>query len=167
MNKIRAIMIIEIAGRPAEYVSEAIKNHISQLKSYKGVTLISEMYSEPKKIDGPGEMHTCFSEVEIETESFSKLTDLIFDFMPASVEIIHPSTVEFNVAEATTFLNSLAGRLHKYDELAGVAQIQARELAAKLKEVYSKSSAKNKELKISTNVESSPEKKKQIKKTKS
>lgn len=157
MKNIRAIAIIEIAGKPPEYISEAIKNHIAQLKDYKGLTLISDTYSKPKQIENSNDMYTCFSEVEFEVESFARLTELVFDFMPASIEIINPNLMELNIADATTLLNTLAGRLHKYDELAGVAQIQAKQLAQKLKEIYENNAKnQNKQLIINTNVASAP-----------
>jgi len=163
MKSIRAIAIIEMAGRPPEYIKEAMKNHIEQLKKYKGINVISDTCSEPKKIENSNDMFTCFSEVEFEVESFLRLTDFIFDFMPASIEIISPSVVEFNVSDATTLLNTLAGRLHKYDELAGVAQIQMNQLAGKIIDMQKKSGVK-----LNTNVgisgEKDPEEKKKKKK---
>jgi len=149
-------MIIEIAGRPPEHIKEALKTHILQFKEYKEVTLMSESFSDPKKIDGSHDMYTCFSEVEFEVESFSRLMDIVFDFMPASIEILNPSQLEINVSDATSFLNTLAGRLHKYDELTGIAQIQAKQLAEKLKEIYEKGLPQGKNaIAINTNIESS------------
>ena len=146
-QKIRAIMIIEIAGRPTEHVQEVLTNHIEQFKSVKGIKLISSEINEPKKLEIEQEMYTCFAEVEVETESFPKLIDLIFDFMPSSVEIIEPTQLNFNLQEATMFLNTLSGRLHKYDEIAKVAQLQAQQLAKKLQLVGQEIADKEKKLK--------------------
>jgi hypothetical protein len=128
-------MIIEIAGRPAEHVKEALKTHIGQLKSSKTVKLISENYSEPKRIEAEQEIYTCFAEVEIETVRFLDMVNLIFDFMPSSFELISPEEIDFNLTDATSMLNTLSGRLHKYDEIAKVAQFQVQQLAYKMNQM--------------------------------
>ena len=70
-QQIRAIMIIEMAGRPPEHVKEALKNHTEQLKNLKDLELININISEPKKLESEQEMYTCFAEVEIKTETLS------------------------------------------------------------------------------------------------
>jgi len=138
MEKVRAILIIEIAGRPAEVVSEALKQHSGKLKNVKGVKVFSEKFSEPKRLESEQEFYTAFSEIEIETESFAKLIELIFEFMPSSVEIFEPAEVLFNAQEATIFANNLASRLHRYDEIAKIAKIRVNQLAEKFQEMQKK-----------------------------
>jgi len=133
-QKIRALLIIEVAGRPPEYLKEALVSHINLLKEYKEVRLISSSPSEPRKIEDAQDMYSCFSEVEIEADNFLKLCDVVFDFMPSSVEIISPSELAFNLSDATIVLNTLAGRLHKFEDLARLAQIQAQQAIMKAKE---------------------------------
>lgn len=129
-QKVKAIMIVEIAGRPANHVLESLKAHMAQIKGLKAARLISENYSEPRKIEEvKEEMYTCFAEVEVETNSFFDMVNLVFDFMPSSFEIIEPEDISFNLSDATTFLNTLSGRLHKYDEIAKIAQFQVQQLA--------------------------------------
>lgn len=143
-------MIVEIAGRPANHVQEYLKAHISQIKNLKGICHISEKISEPKLIETEKEIYTCFAEVEFEAEDFLKLTEMVFDFMPSSIEIIKPSNISFNLGDATAYLNNLAGRLHRYDEVAKIAQLQNNQLAQKLQALQQE--LKNKE-------EQKPEKK--------
>lgn len=131
-QKITAIMIIEVAGRPPEYLTNSMKLHIDKLNGVKGVTLVSSKISEPTIVDGEKDLYSCFAEVEVETLGLAKLMDLVFDFMPSSIEIIEPSTVELNCQEATMFVNDLAGRLHKYDEIAKIARFQIQQLSEKL-----------------------------------
>lgn len=143
VQKIRAIMIIEIAGRPANHVRDSLKAHTAQIRSIKDICVENENISDPRLMEIPEqpgqekpavvqEMYTCFSEIEFTTNSFAKLTDIVFDFMPSSIEIIEPSELEFNLADATTYLNTLAGRLHKYDEIAKISQMQTQQLAQKM-----------------------------------
>lgn len=138
---IRAIMIVEIAGRPANHLSESLKAHIAQLKNRKNLVLISESYSEPKRLEETEqEFYTCFAEVEVETPNFFEMINLIFDFMPSSFEIIAPQEINLNLSDATTILNTLSGRLHKYDEIAKVAQFQVQKLAHQLNQMQKQDS---------------------------
>jgi hypothetical protein len=158
VQKIRALMIIEVAGRPCEYLKEAIVAHINLINGYKGVKLISSSPSEPKKIEETEEMYSCFSEVEIETDDFSKLCDVVFDFMPSSIEVISPSEIMFNLSDSTALLNTLAGRLHKFEDFARLAQIQAQQEIKRIKETQNQRSSG---MPINTNVmpsESKPRK---------
>jgi hypothetical protein len=134
-QKVRAILIIEVAGRPAEHLSQAIKDHVGKMKSFKGIDYLSETFSEPRLIDQEKDIYTCFAEVEIEVESLFRLTEIVFDFFPSSVEVIEPDNLKFNAQEATMFLNDLAGRLHKYDEIAKVAQMKNNQLIQHLQKI--------------------------------
>lgn len=127
-QKIRAVMIIEIAGRPPEHIKEALKAHVGVMKNMKGVKYISELFSDAKLVDKEKEIYSCFAEVEVEVETFLKLTELMFDFLPASIEVLEPESMRFNSQEATMFLSDLCGRLHKYDEIAKIAQMKNNQL---------------------------------------
>jgi hypothetical protein len=154
-QKIRAIMIIEIAGRPANHVKDSLKAHTAQIRSIKDICVENENISEPKLIEMENknpekpavsqEFYSCFSEIEFTTNSFQKLTDIVFDFMPSSIEILEPSELDFNLADATTYLNTLAGRLHKYDEIAKVSQLQVQQLAQRM-QMMQQLSQRDKEL---------------------
>lgn len=131
-QKITASMIIEVAGRPPEYLENSLKLHLEKLNHIKDVKLISSKIAEPRLIETEKDLYTCFGEVEVETVGFSKLMDLVFDFMPSSVEIINPNEIEFNCQEATMFANDMAGRLHRYDEIAKIARMQIQQLTQQL-----------------------------------
>jgi hypothetical protein len=135
-GKITGIMIIEIAGRPAQHIKDALVAHVGQIKGLKYAKLINATYSEPRKIEGvEQEMYSCFAEVEVESLDFADMMNLVFDFMPSSFEIIEPSEVKMSLSDATSVLNTLSGRLHKYDEIAKVAQFQVQQLAQKFQEM--------------------------------
>ena len=141
-QRTRAIMIVEIAGRPAEHVKESLKQHVNEIDKRENANITSVNINEPKKIQmsqsntnnsqAQQEMFTCFAEVEVETDSFSKLIEIVFDFMPSSVELIKPDTLKLNIEESTSFVNNLAGRLHRYDEIAKVARLQSQQLGKRL-----------------------------------
>ena len=131
-QKIRAIMMIEVAGRPPEYLAESIGAHINKLNSVKDVRLVNSKISKPAIVDSSKDLYSCFAEVEVETTGLINLMDLVFDFMPSSIEIIEPVDLELNCQEVTMFMNDLAGRLHKYDEVAKIAGFQIQDLKNKL-----------------------------------
>jgi hypothetical protein len=131
-KKVRAIIIVEILGRPADHVKEALKLHVGQLKNSKEIEVLSESISEPKRLETEQEAYTCFAEIDLRTVSLYKMVEIILDYMPSSVEILEPTTLSFSTTEINGFLNDLTGRLHKYDELAKIAQMQTRQLAGKM-----------------------------------
>jgi chromosome condensin MukBEF ATPase and DNA-binding subunit MukB len=131
-RKITAMMIIEVAGRPPEYLVNSLKLHLEKLNHIKDVRLLSTKIAEPRLIDGEKELYTCFGEVEVQVIGLQKLIDLVFDFMPSSIEVLDPIDLELNCQEATMSLNDLAGRLHKYDEIAKIARMQIQQLTQQL-----------------------------------
>jgi hypothetical protein len=132
VQKIRSIMIIEVAGRPPEYLTDSLKAHVEKINGIKGAKLISSRIAEARKIDEEKDLYTSFAEAEVETDTLGKLMDLILEFMPSSVEIMEPAEVVFDCQEATMLFNDLSGRLHKYDEVAKVARMQIQQLSEKL-----------------------------------
>ena len=137
-KEITAIMIVEVAGRPAEYVRESIEVHVSRLDQMKNITVVSKKFSEPKRMEHKEEVYTCFAEIEFSVPTFQEILGLIFDFMPSSIEIVDPGMVEMDSQEATEFVNNLAGRLHRYDEIAKIAQFRVKQLSDELTQLKQK-----------------------------
>jgi len=138
-QRIRAIMMIEVAGRPPQYLTDSLKAHVEKINVVKGVKVTSSKIAEARKLDEEKDLYTSFAEVEIETTTFGKLNEIILDFMPSSVEIIEPADIYFDCQEATMISNDLAGRLHKYDEVAKVASMQIQQLNQKIQLLQSRS----------------------------
>ena len=133
---VRAIMIVEMAGRPAEHLTATLEKHIGVLNSVKDIEVRSIKVSKPTEIktekNNENVMWTVFAEADFECENFSRLSDTMFDFMPSSIEIIEPSKVTLNMSEATGLLNNISGRMHRYDELANIAGGRLRQMTAQL-----------------------------------
>ena len=130
-------MIVEIAGRPAEHLKAALSQHIGVLNQVNDIEVHSINVSSPKEIEMENvlkgsEMFTCFAEVDFEVESFSRLSEIVFDFMPSSVEVIEPSKVSLDPSEASNLLNNIAGRMHRYDEIAKIAGARLQQMNAQL-----------------------------------
>jgi len=129
-------MIVEIAGRPSEHVKEQLSKHIMVLDNLKDIDVHTIKISEPMELESSedikGTAYTCFAEADFEVETLGRLTELIFDFMPSSIEVIEPGNIKMNQADATSLMNNISGRLHRYDEFAKVAGAKIKELETAL-----------------------------------
>jgi hypothetical protein len=152
---VRAIMIVEMAGRPAAHLVESLEKHVGVLKDVEDIEVhdinISESRTIPrgdeKEKGGDGkEMFTAFAECDFETSSFARLSETMFDFMPSSVEVVGPSKVSLEMIEATDLLNNISGRLHRYDEVAKVLGERHRQMEMKLKMMQKVLEEKNKKI---------------------
>ena len=125
-------MIVEMAGRPPEHVKESLSKHVEVLDKMEYIKLHSIKVSDPKEIEGSQGLFTCFAEVDFETENFGKLSETMFDFMPSSIEVIEPTKINMGMHDATNLLNNISGRMHRYDELARIAQAKIQQLTGQL-----------------------------------
>lgn len=137
---VKAIMIVEMAGRPAAHLTEALEKHVGILRKVKDIEVDRIEVSEPrvipteegKEIKKGEEMFTAFAECEFDIPSFSRLGETMFDFMPSSVEVIEPANVSLDAVEATGILNNISGRMHRFDEIAKIAGERLRQMVAQL-----------------------------------
>jgi len=125
---VTAIIVIEMMGRPPEHLKENLEKYVDKLDDVKGVKVISKKSSEPKDLKESDNLYTIFSEVELECDTLKTLGNVMFDFMPASVEVVEPSKVVLTSDEATDFMNALTGRLHRYDDVVKVMQNKGAEV---------------------------------------
>ena len=125
-------MIVEVAGRPPEHLKAALAEHIGVLDKVDDITVHSIKTSEPRAIKEAEGMFTCFAEADFECDSFARLSETMFDFMPSSVEVIEPGKVTMTMGEATDLLNNISGRMHRYDEIGKVAGERLRQMGVSL-----------------------------------
>jgi len=134
-------MIVEMAGKPATHVRETLEKHVGVLNELEDVTVRTIKISEPKIIEVPDEvknlpnredMFSCFTEIDLDVNNLAKLSELMFDFMPSSVEVIEPAKLHLELSEATDLLNNISGRMHRYDEVARMAQGRIYQLSSEL-----------------------------------
>ena len=131
---IKAVMIVEMLGSPKDFVTDSLKKHVSALGGYREVELLSTKISEPKLIEKEKGLYTSFAEVEFEVARVSQLAEVVFDFMPSSIEVIEPASVSFDAFSLTEFLNGISGRLHKYDDIAKAAHLRLKQMGRLLVE---------------------------------
>jgi hypothetical protein len=133
MEKINAVLIIEILGKPASYVKETLNDIVGKLGKEKDVKIAWKKIAEPKPLEEDANIFTSFAEVEIET-SLQELMLIVFGYMPSHIEIIHPDELKIKNSDLNMFFNELVRKLHQYDELARTMMIEKQILANQLKQ---------------------------------
>ena len=138
-GEVHAIFVIELAGRPPEHIEKALNTLVDAFGKQKGVEVITQKFHKAEPVE---KLFSCFSEIEFLADSFSRLLNLVFYFMPSSIEIIEPEIIKVKVSDANNIANDLSTRLHQYDAMAKKMQI---EKAIMIKQIQEKS--KQEELK--------------------
>ena len=133
-TKVRAVFMIEVMGRPPEFLTETLNDLIKKLGEEQGAKIKSSKLNEPALLKDQKDFFTSFAEVEIETENLLYLTILIFKYMPAHVEIISPQNLSIPNTDLNDVLNELARRLHGYEEVARILQNEKIILENRLRE---------------------------------
>ena len=100
--------IVEIVGKPKEYVKDTIKEHLKKIKEDEEIELISEHIEPPVEQDN---FFSSFAEIEIITEDVEGLLNFCFDYMPSSVEILEPETLYIKGNNLSDFINDLQARV--------------------------------------------------------
>jgi len=134
-KQITVSFILEVIGRPPEHLVETLKKLISQIREEKGIKIIQDKVNEPVLMKDQKDFYTDFAEIELEIDSVLNLILLMFKYMPAHIEIIHPDEIKLKHNDLNLALNELIRRLHGYDEIARIIQAEKAILEKKLKAV--------------------------------
>ena len=132
---IKSSIILEIIGRPPEHLIETLESIIKQIDGEKGISVISKKINEPVFMKDSKEFYTTFAEVEIEVEDILYLAVVMFKYMPAHVEVIEPELIALTNNGWTDILSELTRRLHGYDEIARMLQVQNSQMQKKMREL--------------------------------
>mgnify|MGYP001567471202 FL=1 len=134
-ENIRAVLILDIIGRPPEHLTESLEKLIEEMEKEKGFKIISKEIKEPTIMKDNKEFYTTFAEIEVEVEDILYLAILMFKYMPANIEVISPGEIKLSNNGWSDILSELVRRLHSYDEVARIMQIEHQKLLEKLKEL--------------------------------
>lgn len=137
-QKITAILIIEVMGRPKEHLVEALEGIIKNIDAEKGVSVIEKKIAEPKEIEKKKDLFVTHTEIEVEVEDVLLLSTLTFKYMPAHITVVEPENIKLPNHGYSDILSEITRRLHKYDEVARVIQMEKGILEKKVKELESK-----------------------------
>ena len=149
-KNIKAIIILEVIGKPPEHLIETLENLIKQIDEEKGINVKKKEIKKPmpmekkvgflksggeEKAKQHKDFYTTFAEIEIEAEEIFNLAFLMFKYMPAHVEIISPELIALTNNGWNEIFNELTRRLHGYDEVARMLQVEKEILERKFKEL--------------------------------
>ncbi|RLE42540.1 hypothetical protein DRJ16_04710, partial [Candidatus Woesearchaeota archaeon] len=101
MQPLRARTIIELVGKPKDFVERAFEKMRELIKQHPGLELISEDIEPVKEKPGTKDIFGGFMEVEAKFSSLQSLIAFCFEFTPTSVEIIEPEQITIKNNELT------------------------------------------------------------------
>ena len=134
-NKISAILILEVLGRPKEHLVQTLNDLIKKIDEEKGVEVEESKISEPKNVKDKEDLFTAFTEIEINVDNLSYLSMLMFKYMPAHIEVIEPENLKINNNLLGEVMSEIVRRLHRYDELARVMQAKNKMMENQIKKL--------------------------------
>ena len=134
-KKLQARIILEVLGRPPEYITEALKLLITKLRTEKSVAVLEQILHEPSLIKDSQTLYTSFADITLEFENLEAYFDIIFSYMPSHVELIFPEKIEFTNDQFNHIANRLVQRLHNYDAIAKGVLAERNVMLEKIKEV--------------------------------
>lgn len=143
---IRSTIILEIIGKPPELLVKTLEDMIKSMDEEKGVTVTGKKINEPVLMKDNKEFYTTFAEIDLEVEDILYLSIIMFKYMPAHIEVLEPELIALTNNGWTDILSELTRRLHGYEEIARILQLQNSKMQKKLKELMAeKNETKNKE----------------------
>ena len=135
MNKLQTNVILEILGRPAEHIIEALNSIVTRLGSEAGIKILEKKIHDPIKVKDSKDLFTTFVDLTLELDSLSNYFTVIFAYMPANIELIHPENITLENIDFNEFGNKIIARLHEYDAIAKKALYENKILTENLREV--------------------------------
>lgn len=138
MTEIKALIVLEILGKPPEHLKEVLEKIIEQLKEEKGIQVENINHKDPKELKDSPDYFTTFTEIEFNAKSVVDLTRILFKYMPAHVEISSPEEIKMTNDGFNEVIMELMRRLHQYEEISRNLQIEKKVLENHLKKFIEK-----------------------------
>jgi hypothetical protein len=135
MEKLQAIIILEILGKPKENVSSALQALVAKLGNEQGVKIIDQIIHPVVKVKESKELFTSFAEITLELDSLDNYFGILFAYMPSNIELVSPERISLENNELNILANKLAARLHDYDAIAKRMIAERNILVQKMQEV--------------------------------
>ena len=134
-KEVKATLILQAIGKPAEHLKKSVQEFVDKMKTEKGTEVESSEVKDPVEIEDQKGLFTTFAEVNVKVEDPSHLMMLVFRYSPAHLEVTAPENLNFSNNDFGELLSELARKIHQYDEVARILQLQKQELEAKISEL--------------------------------
>ncbi len=108
-------MIFEIVGNPKEHVEKTLTVIIEQLEKDKDLKIVDKETEPAEELEEKG-LFSAFCEAELLVKDVYKLSWLIFNLTPASIEILEPSKLNLTQKQTNEFFMDLLGKLHENNQ---------------------------------------------------
>lgn len=129
---IHSVIVIEVLGKPKEYLSEVMGEVADAIGKHPGVEIVERKIHEPKEANN---LFSTFAELEVAVKDLKILSDIVFAYMPSHIEILAPAELKISLNDATQFINLLAAKLHGYDSITKRFKVENMILKKKLVEL--------------------------------
>jgi len=127
---IRIRALLQIVGKPKEYVEEKMKEYMEKIKEDDNLMLVHQKIGECKEEQN---VWSVVGEIEVVIKGHADLIGFCIDYMPSSIEIIKPEQFSFSQRDFTAYVNDLIGKLHKVDAIAKQAGMENQLLRKNMK----------------------------------
>ncbi len=144
-KKINAIFVLEIIGRPPEYLTETLNEIAKKISEEKGVKIKETKINAPVVMKNQPDFYTSFAEIEVEVDEILYLAILLFKYMPAHVEILSPQNINLPNSGWNEIFNEVTRRLHGYEEIVRIMQAEKNVLENRLRGIMEKNTPEIKE----------------------
>ena len=121
--------VVEVLGKPQEHVEKMMKSIVEKLQQDERFT-VKQAETHDCIAQENTDLFATFTEVELATEELDNMIGFCFDFMPSSIEINQPSTLEIPNGSLSQFFNDLQAKLHQVDMIAKQMKME-RDLLSK------------------------------------
>ncbi len=133
---IKANFIFEVIGKPADYVEESLKNLLDVLEKEKNAKVISREQHPSQVYEET--LFSTFAEATILVENLRRFMNIVYDYMPSSIEITDPQELKIKYLDINVVMNELANSLHRHDIELKKLQFERNFLRNKLEELDEK-----------------------------
>ncbi len=148
---IHARIIVELMGKPKDHVEKTIKDYIKRISEDENFEVLKHDIAEVEPKD---EYFVTFAEIELLCKDVPSLVGFCFDYMPSSIEIIEPESINYDRHQLSSIINDLQARLHQVDAalktMKSEGMFMRRNAANLLKNLIGVTLASSKEADIKT-----------------
>jgi CRP-like cAMP-binding protein len=124
--------IIEMVGKPQKHIEKTIKEYIENIKKNKKFDVQESTIHDAIAVEDSDSLYSTFAEITVLVQNYSTVYDFVFEYMPASIEIMEPEVLEMKAADATGLVNDFIAKFHQIDMTAKQLQQKYNILAQNL-----------------------------------
>jgi len=134
-TSVKFIAVIEMAGKPKEYIEQTLKEYVETIKKDKNFYVFKTDFAETNQHEG---LFSTFVEIELAAKNPQGMVAFCFDYMPSSVDVIEPLNFNFDAYQFSSLLNDMQAKLHNIDMLVKTMRTQTKNLGEALSAAFSK-----------------------------